>query len=814
MGAAAALTLSVGDLCSGRLSGRTARNEGGVWVPGRAARGTRVHQRVEARLLVETPGLRSEVELAWRGRLLDHELHLRGRADLLHPLGLAEEIKTVIAEPGVFRRYRSEDFPGHCMQALLYSWMADRGEGAPAEGADTGKLYARLRLVNLLDESERVLRLESTAPEVLAWIEAELALYLERQESLALLCGDRRVQAAALRFPFRELRPGQKDLIDRIEQGLAQDRLVVLNAPTGLGKSVSVLFPALRQALSREGRVFYCTAKNTGREAALTAFRAQLAQGARLGCVAMASRESLCPHDVYFCHEEHCPFLRRLEDRLPEALKSLEDTPVVTAAELGAVGRRHTVCPHELALALTETRDLVIGDFNYVFDPGARIRRLFVEGDPSCLTLLVDEAHNLPARARGYFSMELRRSTLRTLLELVESRDTGDLFSGGPLRGCHQGMKRALEALLALIEDSPSMVSEGFRHEDAVSAVIDAGRVQAALTEYENAVVGYLLLRVVHGLVEPRDPLVGFYFDLSRFMELLRRESPAMHQLLRLDPEDPGLEVNCSWAGDHLLECLGAVRNSVLFSATLKPWDFHLGELGLGSEPRTLAIECPSPFPVVNRELLVHAGLSTRFRDRDQSLEAVRDLVTELFAAVGGNLAVFLPSFSYLRRLNAALPAGLPVLVHDGEMEPQLRQAFLRRLCEGKPRLLLTVMGGIFAEAVDYPGEMLRAALLVGPGLPQLSHERELARLYYDGAGEEGYARAYRLPGLCRVIQAAGRVIRTPTDRGCLVFADDRFLEYSHRSVLEEYYDSPLRCFDNTTELLRLVRRFYTTGTP
>ena len=798
------LSLSVGDLCSGRLSGRTSRNEGGVWVPGRAARGLQLHQQVQRRLLGEHEGLRCEVELSWRGRLAERELLLRGRADMLHPMGLAEEIKTVLAEPGVFRRYRAEDFPGHGMQALLYSWMAAEGE----------KFYARLRLVNLLDESERVIRLESSAGEILAWIEAELALYLKRQEALALLCGDRRAEAAALRFPFRELRPGQQDLIDRIEAGLADDRLTVLNAPTGLGKSVSVLFPALRQALAREGRVFYCTAKNTGREAALAAFRAQLEQGARLGCVAMSSRESLCPHDVYFCHEDHCPFLRGMDERLPAALKSLEDTPVVAAAELDRAGRQHRVCPHELALALTETRDLVIGDFNYVFDPQVRIRRLFVEGDPSKLSLLVDEAHNLPARARGYFSMELRTSQLRQLLLVLDSRDTGDLFSGGPLKGCHTRMRSALEALLALLNDSESMATEGFRHEDAMAAVIDVGRIQAAHSEYEGAIVSYLLLRVVHGLIEPRDPLVSFYFDLSRFLELVRRDTPAMHQLLRLDPDDPGLEVNCSWAGDHLRECLGAVRNAVLFSATLKPWDYHLGELGLLGDARCLRLEAPSPFPVTHRELLVHAGLSTRYRDREQGLDGLRDLVQQVFEHVNGNCAVFLPSFQYLRSLSAALPAGIPQLVHEGEMDPRLRQAFIQRLSEGRPRLLLTVMGGIFAEAVDYPGDMLQAAILVGPGLPQLSFERELARLYYDSTGEEGYARAYRLPGLCRVIQAAGRVIRTPSDRGCIIFADDRFMEYSHRSVLEEYYDSPLRCFDRSEDLLDVVRRFYSATTP
>ncbi len=196
-GPAALFRISVGDLCSGRLAGQATRNEGGAWIPGRAARGQEVHRRVEARLLQEHPGARAEAELSWQGKLSDRPVLIAGRADILHPLGLAEEIKTVLAAPSVFRRYRSEQFPGHCMQALLYSWLA----------GSEGRIYARLRLVNLLDDSERLLKLESTAEELLAWIEVEFDRHLLAQERLEALCGDRRLQAEHLRFPFRELRP-------------------------------------------------------------------------------------------------------------------------------------------------------------------------------------------------------------------------------------------------------------------------------------------------------------------------------------------------------------------------------------------------------------------------------------------------------------------------------------------------------------------------------------------------------------------------------------------------------------------------------
>jgi DNA excision repair protein ERCC-2 len=487
------------------------------------------------------------------------------------------------------------------------------------------------------------------------------------------------------------------------------------------------------------------------------------------------------------------------------------------------VGLRHRVCPHEVALALCESRELVIGDYNYVFDPQVRIRRLFVDGDPDEWVLAVDEAHNLAARARGWFSETLSPADLALAGEALELRLAGgDLFHGGALQQACRGMRQALGNLRTWMDGAEEMLDGEFEFqrepgEAAFSAVFDLEALEALRGEWERHLVAYLLSCVLQGLHQARDPLLDFHRRLERFVELAARPGEAMHRVIRFEvqPDEtvrPVFEVLCSWAGDWLGGQLERVAASVLFSATLKPWEWNLRELGLEGDSRVLTLEVPSPFPPENRLLAIHEGLSSRWRDRRRGLPALARLVAGVFGRVAGNTAVFLPSFAYLRDLRSRLPADLPLLVHDGSLEPALREALLRRLQRGGPKLLLTVMGGIFAEAVDYPGRMLECALVVGPGLPQLSHERELARLYYEGRGESGFDNAYRLPGLTRVLQAAGRVIRRPEDRGSILLLCDRFSELENLTLIEEFYGQRPIQTESEGELLALVERFHAAG--
>lgn len=814
------LRIGVRELCERGFDGGIEWSSlGRGWIPGRARQGQLAHQRLQRAAMDADPEILCELPVEWSGTLLDREVELHGRIDLLHPDGTVEEIKTVLAQANRLAGFRETDFPGHAMQALLYAWMHEPRE----------ILHARLRLINLADGAERVFELERKASELLQFLEAQVALAISASQHRMGLVRARTALSRKLRFPYDEHRPGQRELIRDVENAVQRGQHLLLSAPTGLGKSVGVLLPALRAGLASGRRVFFCTAKNTGREAALRVREALALKGAEVPTLAMASRESMCPAEVYYCHEEHCPFLSGLAQRLPAALADLRDEGVVGSAQLVAAGVRHRVCPHEIALALSETRELVVGDYNYVFDPGVRIRRLFVEGDPAEWVVVVDEAHNLPPRARGWFSETLSHEDLALAEEALAQRIAGgDLFHGGALQQACRGLLKAVGRLRVWMDGFEEMLDGDFEFQrdperQVFGAVFDLTALEEIRGHWERHLVAYLLTSVLNGIVQARDPLLDFHRRLERFAELAARPGEAMHRVIRVEAPGRGaaglplvaggatlvFEVLCSWAGDWLGEQLARFGASVLFSATLKPWDWNLRELGLAGDARATTLEAASPFPPGNRNLVIHEGLSSRWKDRRRGLPALARLVEGVFARVGGTTAVFLPSFAYLRDLRERLSPGLPLLVHDGSLEPALREALLKRLQQGGPWLLLTVMGGVFAEAVDYPGRMLECAVVVGPGLPQISHERELARLYYEGRGESGFDNAYRLPGLTRVLQAAGRVIRRPEDRGSILLLCDRFSEWENLSLIEEFYGARPRQCEAEQELLEWVERFH-----
>lgn len=814
------LRIGVRDLCERGFAGGVGwSNLGGGWIPGRARQGQLVHQRLQRAAQDADPQTLCELPVEWQGRLLERQVELHGRIDLLHPDGVVEEVKTVLAQSQRLKGFKATDFPGHAMQALLYAWMQDPREN----------VSARLRLVNLADGGERVFELARPASELLQFLEAQVALAIAASEHRQGLVRSRTALSRKLRFPFDSYRPGQRELAREVENAVQRSQHLLLNAPTGLGKSVGVLLPALRAGLAAGKRVFFCTAKNTGREAALRVRDALAAKGAEVPTLAMASRESLCPAEVYYCHEEHCPFLAGLGQRLPAALEDLRDEGVVGRELLEATGVRHRVCPHEIALALSETRELVVGDYNYVFDPGVRIRRLFVEGDPREWVVVVDEAHNLPPRARGWFSETLSHEDLDRAEEVLAERIAeGGLFHGGALQQACRGLLKAVGRLRAWMDGFEAMLDGEFEfnrdpERQVYGAVFDLEALEEIRGHWERHLVTYLLTSVLNGVVRARDPLLEFHRRLERFADLAARPGEAMHRVIRVEAGGAAgarlplvadgarlvFEVLCSWAGDWLGEQLSRFHASVLFSATLKPWDWNLRELGLDGDARAETLEAASPFPPENRNLVIHEGLSSRWKDRRRGLPSLARVVESVFARVGGNTAVFLPSFAYLRDLRERLDPALPLLVHDGSLEPALREALLKRLQRGGPWLLLTVMGGVFAEAVDFPGRMLECAIVVGPGLPQLSHERELARLYYDARGESGFDNAYRLPGLIRVLQAAGRVIRRPEDRGSILLLCDRFSEWENLSLIEEFYGARPLQTELEDELLDRVARFH-----
>jgi DNA excision repair protein ERCC-2 len=799
--------LSVRDLCEKGFSSDPGRTGSG-WIPGRARQGQKAHRRIQDEFLCHQPECKVEYDLNWQGKILEQDVSLSGRADLVLTDGKIVEIKTLLIQPERFKKLTAKDFPAPAMQALLYAWMYK----------PDFKLMAILRLVNIVDGSEMDLEVKGTSREILVFLENQIALYTASKEQENRLHKLRLKTARDISFPFDEYRKGQRVLLNDVENAIQRNEVVLLNAPTGLGKSVSVLVPALKQAFRSSKRVFFCTAKNTGQEAAINVVMALENKGCRVSTIAMASRENMCTADTYFCHEEHCPFLSGMKARMTDALKELEPHLIVNRDLLVKTGLKHRVCPHEIGLSLCEQRDLVVGDYNHALDPRIRIRRLFIDGDPDQFVILVDEAHNLAARARSWFSTELSYEYLvETETHLAGKLAVGDLFNSGPLHDSFTKMLRIVKSLQKQLLDYSSQIDEDFvfdrdSKQTVLGAQFDLRRFQKARSRYEQVLIEYMLTSVMIGASEGRDPLVSFYYELDNFCNLLEMEKESIHQVIRLCREEENnitFELVCSWAGDWLSEKLPEFHSAVLFSATLKPWEFHLRELGLNVIQKLSRVEASSPFPEENRLLVIHSGFSSRFRDRPSGMNALAAIVSGVFDKVAANCAVFLPSFNYLRQLRGFLPKGIPLLVHDGSMDIQLRQAILTRLKNGPPKLLLTVMGGVFAEAVDYPGTMLENAIVVSPGLPLISHERELARIWYESCGDSGFDFAYRLPGLCRVLQAAGRIIRRNDDRGSIVFLCDRFSEWDNMTVLENYYQQKPDILEYTDELLKMIETFH-----
>jgi DNA excision repair protein ERCC-2 len=807
--------VAVRDFCTWAFRGEggalAKKESASAWIPGRARQGRLVHQRLQTEASSEQ-GCGIEVFLKYAGRHQDLDFRLSGRADIVRASGRVEEVKTVLLSEKAFAQLKQGSYPAHEMQALLYAWMLHKGQTVRAD----------LRLVNLSTGNERLIQLKRPAAEIVQFIDTQVTLLQTAHTQICAEAKGRKAKGKALRFPFDSYRPRQRTMIQDVQNAMQREQILMLNAPTGLGKSIGVLLPALRTAFATGRRVFFATAKNTGRKAAFQVLEALAKKGCEVSCVAMSAREGLCLADVYFCQEASCAFLRGMEKRLPKALKSLEKRAVVDRAELMQAGMDCEVCPHELALALCETRDLVVGDYNYALDPRIRIRRLFVEGDPKDFVMVVDEAHNLAPRARDWFSSSLSMQELEEMRdELGRRQMTGGLFHGGDaLDAALKGMHKVVLALIVFMQDWESMLSEDFQFardasEMCFGAHFHQDEMQRLQSNYERHVLQFILRTVLQGVAEGKDPVIDFHYKLERFTQLASRREPSMRQVIRLNPTTGThlfFEVICTWAGDWLHENLQKMASTVLLSATLKPWDWHGSELGLQKLDRLEQLSVPSSFPPENRCLLLHEGLSSRYRERRESMGSLAQLVHNSFLAVGGNTAVFLPSFAYLRELRKALPKRLPLLVHDGTMPPNLRSALLKRLSTGGPYLLLTVMGGIFAEAVDFPGRMLESALVVGPGLPGVSHERELAKAFYESRGEEGFHKAYRLPGLCRVLQAAGRVIRRPEDRGSIVLIDDRFKSWENLSVIEESYEATPHILQSNQEVVEALRDFH--GTP
>lgn len=769
------LTLSVLDLverigASGHLRLEVVQSSAA-----RMAAGREVHAVYQADRGGQDEAFQAEVRLRHQIGIGEWTVVLWGRVDGLtieDGRTVVEEVKSTALDADRLYGTRASDWPRYAAQLALYLWMLVEAQpragspGLPGEGP-TGRLV----LVSLSDGSRHVIGLdpdERVAKDAMVVLER---LVQDREERLQWMA---RRQKYVVPEPFDAWRAGQSDVTLAVETALADGKPALVEAPTGMGKTGAVLYAALRYAMGHDKQIFWATARTTQQivaEAAVARFRAK---GLLIRSVTIGARERYCVNSVISCNPETCRFAERYHDKVRErdVLRGLADAGGADAEGLRRAGRADEVCPHELGLDLTGRADVVIGDYNYVFDPGGYLKRAFGE-EADRWIVVVDEAHQLVERARGYASPKILAETARKAIQA--------LSAAGPRFAAFQDLAAEILDRMGEAADTAEVVVD----EEAVIA--PSPRIWRDLADRIDEVgLDYALLAADRPLVEPgeEDPWQDLARSVLRFAGCLGEAGENVVPVAVLRPGEESIGLLCldpsGWMGPRIADLGGFVG----VSATLSPTAFHRDLLGLDPDVHTVRVA--SPFPPENRRVVIAPRVSTAFKDREKQAAPTAALMERCIEAVPGNVAAYFPSFVMLRDIASrwALP-GRELLLQEPAMPEARRREWLERLGQsGPPVVLAAVLGGIFAEGIDLAPGALSAVLVCGPALPPVGLERNLLREHYETRYGEGFRYASLVPGMTRVVQAAGRLVRRPEDRGVVVLFDRRFRWREYRELL------------------------------
>lgn len=685
------------------------------------------------------------------------ELHVRGRADGYDPdQNLIEEIKT---HRGKFTAIPDNHRHLHWAQVRVYGHLLCRQLGL--ESVNLALVY-----YDIGTGHETVLRETRAAGELAALFEDQCARFAHWAAQEATHRAARDAALAGLRFPHPEFRPGQRELAENVYRANASGRCLLAQAPTGIGKTVGSLFPTLKALPQQKlDKVFFLAAKTPGRRLAIDA-AASLGAGATLPLrvLELTARDKACEHPDKACQGDACPLAKGFYDRLPAARADAAQVGILDREALREVALRHEVCPYYLGSEMARWADMAVGDYNYYFDGGAMLYAL-AQANGWRASVLVDEAHNMVSRARSMYSAELDRSNLRA------ARANAPAL-------VKKALERVGRAWTGVDKEAPAPYQ-------VLAAVPD--KLLDALQNATSTVNDFLAESP-----GPLDPeLQRFHFDALGFIRLA--ESFGEHSLCdltRAGVRDSVISIRNVVPAPFLAPRFAQAHSVTLFSATLSPWHYFSDLLGM--PPDTAWADVSSPFSASQLAVHIADGISTRYQHRAASLGPIAGLIARQYAERPGNYLAFFSSFDYLEQVYEKLAQQhpeVPAWRQERRMSEPERAAFLERFTLESRGIGFAVLGGSFGEGIDLPGERLIGAFVATLGLPQVNPVNEQLRERMGAMFGAGYDYTYLYPGMQKVVQAAGRVIRTEQDQGVVWLIDDRFGRPEVRALLPAWWD-------------------------
>ncbi len=689
------------------------------------------------------------------------QLKVRGRADGYDPdNNRLEEVKTyrgdLKAQPANHRQL-------HWAQVKVYGWLMCQKLGLD-------EIELALVYFDIVGEGETLLKQCFAAPDLERFFKQQCALFLDWAHQQMQHREARNRDAQGLAFPHAEFRSGQRSLAESVYKAVSTGRCLMAQAPTGIGKTVGTLFPMLKALAPQQlDKVFFLTAKTPGRKLALDAAQVLYDSSPELSLqvVELVARDKACEHLDKACHGDSCPLARGFYDRLPAARQAAARVRLLDQRHLREVALAHDVCPYYLSQEMARWTDVVVADYNYYFDFGAMLFGL-AQLNQWRVAVLVDEAHNLVERARSMYSASLDQYSLKTL------RDSAPEPLKKPLQRLnrewnalhkdqlapYQAYAAKPDKLLQALSQCASAMGEYFNdHPEALSGDLQAFYFEA------------LQFNKVAELFNEH-----FIFDISKRQFSAKRSSSTLC-LRNVVP------------AEFIRPRLTAARSSVLFSATLSPRHYYADLLGL--PPDTAWVDVESPFKAEQLQVSIVDRISTRFVHRQASLEPIVELIARQFATQPGNYLAFFSSFDYLQQVAQLLAERHPQIalwLQSRGMAEAERQAFLDQFTPHSQGVGFAVLGGAFGEGIDLPGARLIGAFIATLGLPQLNPVNEQMKARMGAIFGAGYDYTYLYPGIQKVVQAAGRVIRSQHDRGVVMLIDDRFGEARVRQLLPKWW--------------------------
>lgn len=754
------------------------------------------HQEIQLLKHKENPNYQSEVSITNRFVYKRKQFQVSGRMDgvFVGEDFIIEEIKTAFDVNKLSNILHDSHYTHpYWLQLQTYGYM---------HWLKTNKIpKLQLLIASLRKNKNYVLSFNFDIKRFEAWLAIRLN-ELDQDIQDVKKRATRRIKAShELSFPFHSPRPQQKELIDLIVTQLTKKRPMLIQAPTGLGKTIGVLYPTLKESLSRGQKTIYLTPKNSQHQIALDTIEKLQKKGAPFKSLVLTAKKKLCMKNEPICNAKYCEFAENHYTKLTEheLLKKVQRKKNINALYFKELAKVYKVCPYELQMQSIPFFDVVVGDYNYVFGPNSNCSRVSTlgMGENEKTNLIIDEVHNLPARGMEYYSPELSGDFFWKLQETLEQYPNALTVK----------LKVIIESCLRIITQC------------AVPNIKTPHRIEPPIRDFkkQNEVLNEFLTEYLESdlEIEEEDPILklsNYWSDFTDALEFVEQGNGVF--FTSFNPLQNTIKITCCDASTLIKDAYSHFEQIIGFSATLKPFDYYSQLIGLHTE-NLYTYEFLSPFCQSQRKLLIIPQISSKYRDRATHSFKIKEAVLRIASLNPGNYFIFFPSFDFLERVYSLFLSStdFSFLKQTRKMTQNDVVNFMRKLhSNDKNYLIFAVQGGMLAEGIDYIGNLAIGAFIVGPPLPMFDWEREQMKHYYEVQYKKGEEYSYTYPAMAKAVQAAGRVIRTETDKGIIILMDDRFLlsNYSKCMPRDWFIEHPKELV--STSILNDVANFWGKG--